>query len=326
MLFRRLEDLYEASETPWLRRLGDMQVYPRKTRRRAREGFNRRVELARHRIPSLFGSEEEWLTEDDASVLKVCHAYRNLAYHEDTHNPNVIASIARMHYAVVARLFAHLQPAGVSTGSTSKARIEQLAKWGYETGSMLNVREAADVVAEHISDALPVDPSKLRDILAEDLEERAESVREDVRFLAENTVIDPARIVEGAELSAYYSADEELLELQDQFDPYWLVEQDNEGVPREDLIERAREAVALHRERMDELEREHQQRVTLGLIDQADRTASRLRRIPTTNTTRMLVTYQQVDSPLFELERYVRTAVYDVDREIQRQIDIERGK
>jgi hypothetical protein len=40
----------------------------------------------------------------------------------------------------------------------------------------------------------------------------------------------------------------------------------------------------------------------------------------------MLSVYHQVDLPLSELERYVRTAVYEVDREIQRQIDIERGK
>lgn len=161
---------------------------------------------------------------------------------------------------------------------------------------MLNVRAAADAVAERFVSELPVRSADLREVFADDLEERAESLRDGVRFLADNTVSDPAKIVEGAELSAYYSADEELLELQDQFDLFALVES---GVtePSEEWIKRAQEAMVRHRERMNELERQHNQRVTLGLIDRAS-----------------------------TLEGYVEEAVFAVDREIQRQIDIAGGK
>jgi len=75
---------------------------------------------------------------------------------------------------------------------------------------------------------------------------------------------------------------------------------------------------------MDELEREHKQRVSLALIGRATQVATRLRRL--TDASRILVAYHDVDEPLTELERYVLEAVMALDREIQHQIDIARGK
>jgi hypothetical protein len=87
---------------------------------------------------------------------------------------------------------------------------------------------------------------------------------------------------------------------------------------------RADAALKLYRERMDELEREHKQRVSLDLLDRATRTATRLRGI--SETRKILVAYQDVERPLAELEGYVDEAVRALDREIQRQIDLARGK
>lgn len=81
--------------------------------------------------------------------------------------------------------------------------------------------------------------------------------------------------------------------------------------------------MARYRERMDELEREHKQRVSLDLIGRATRVAERLRRL--NEPSRILVTYYDVDEPLSELERYVHEAVLALDREIQHQIDLARG-
>lgn len=325
MLFRRLEDLYDASEMPVARKLWKMPHYTRKTRLRARQYFSRRVELARQRVPSLFGNEAEWLSDDDATVLRVCHSYRNVAYHEDSHNPNVISSIARMQFGVVARLLAHMQPSGVMRSLPSETRVQQLAEWGYEPGTWLNDREAADAVANHLSGAVALDTSLLSVTFADDLEDRADALREDVRFLSENAVDEPERLIEGAELATFYSADEELLELQDQFDPYWLGgDQSESGGVSQESMDRVFAAVNRHYERMNELERQHTRRVTLRLIDEATETAERLRSM--TEPTRMLVTYREVDFPLSELESYVGQVVEAVDREIERQDDIRRGK
>jgi hypothetical protein len=49
-----------------------------------------------------------------------------------------------------------------------------------------------------------------------------------------------------------------------------------------------------------------------------------VRRAP--DATRILVTYHDFDQRLSELEEYVYEAVTTVDREIQLQIDIARGK
>jgi hypothetical protein len=75
---------------------------------------------------------------------------------------------------------------------------------------------------------------------------------------------------------------------------------------------------------MDELEKAHTPRVTLALLAEGDGAAARVRR--TTDATRSLVTYHGFDQRLSELEQYVYEAVVVVDREIQHQIDLARGK
>jgi hypothetical protein len=44
------------------------------------------------------------------------------------------------------------------------------------------------------------------------------------------------------------------------------------------------------------------------------------------DTAKVLIAYRDVERPLTELEEYVDEAVLAVDREIQRQIDLARGK
>jgi hypothetical protein len=134
MLFRRLEQLYEASEEPFLKHR--MPRYSTRDRNIARQRFNRRVEIARRvtEVDRWVRDGAALIDEADAAVLKVGHSYRNDAYHEDVHNEFVVASTARVLFAAVARLVAAMQRPGVRVGSISTRQIEQLAAWGYETG------------------------------------------------------------------------------------------------------------------------------------------------------------------------------------------------
>lgn len=323
MLFRRLEQLYDASEEPVLKH--KMPRYSNRYRNLARQRFNRRVEIARQltEVDRWFGDGGALIDDADAAVLKVGHSYRNDAYHEDAHNESVISSVARVLFAGVARLVARMQRAGVAVGSISDSQIEELAGWGYESGSMLELRAAAETVTGNFITELAVDPRELRELLADDLEARIESLQDDIGFLGQSNV-DPAKIIEGVELWSRYGADEELLELQQQFDPFVLAEECGYDEPTEELIARTQAALIRYRERMDELEREHKKRVSLDLIDRATKIAGRLRRL--SDPSRILVAYHEVDEPLAELERYVHRAVMVLDREIQHQIDLARGK
>jgi hypothetical protein len=323
LLFRRLKQLYEASEEPLLKH--KMPRYSNRERNLARQRFNRRVEIARRltEVDRWLGDGAALIDDADAGVLKVGHSYRNDAYHEDAHNEFVVSSVARVLFAAVARLVARMQRPGVAVGSISDRQIEQLASWGYETGSMLELRAAAEAVTDNFIAELAVDPRELRELLAEDLEARVESLRDDIGFLGQSNV-EPAKIIEGVELWSHYGADEELLELQQQFDPFVLAEERGYAEPTEELVARTQAALVRYRARMDELEREHKQRVSFDLIDRATRVATRLRRLA--DPSRILVTYQEVDEPLAELERYVHCAVLALDREIQHQIDLARGK
>ncbi len=323
LLFRRLERIYEASEESFLRH--KMPRFSRRDRLVARQRFNRRVEIARQvtELDRWMGDGDELIDADDAAILKVGHSYRNGAYHEGAINSSTTEAIVRVLFGSVARLVARLESPGHAVGSLSDRRIEQLAAWGYGTGHMLELRSAAETVTGRFAADLAVDASELRELLAVDLEARVESLRSDVGFLAEGGV-EPAKIIEGVELWSHYGADEELLELQAQFDPFAIYEASERGEPRGDVAARAEAALKRYRERQEELEREHKQRVSLDLLDRGANTATRLRKM--TGTKKILVGYHDVERPLAELEEYVDEAVRALDREIQRQIDISRGK
>jgi hypothetical protein len=93
MLFRRLEQLYEASEEPLVRH--KMPRYSARDRNLTRQRFSRRVEMARQltEVDRWVGDGEPLIDEPDAAVLKVGHSYRNDAYHEDVHNEFVVSRV-----------------------------------------------------------------------------------------------------------------------------------------------------------------------------------------------------------------------------------------
>jgi hypothetical protein len=188
---------------------------------------------------------------------------------------------------------------------------------------MLELIGAAVAATDRFINELSIDVADLRELLADDLESRVEALRSDVAFLAESGV-PPATIIEGVELWSQYGADEELLELQAQFDPFAIYEASERGESREELAARAEAATKRYRERQEELEREHKQRVSLELLDRAAGIATRLRTM--SDPAKILVAYHDVERPLSELEDYVDEAVRALDREIQRQIDLARGK
>ena len=188
---------------------------------------------------------------------------------------------------------------------------------------MLDVRAAAEAVTEHFIATVPVDPAVLRNTLAADLESRADELDGDLGFLAESGH-DPARIIAGVELWDTYGADEQLLALARRFDPFVLVEESGGGKVTDEAREEADAAVRAYRARMDELERGHKARVTPALVERARRDAERLR--PMSDASKIVVLYHDVDRALARLEKYVAEAVSELDRAIQMQIDIERGK
>lgn len=93
MLFRRLQQLYEAAEEPILKH--KMPRFSTRERNLARQRFNKRVEIARRptELDGWLGDGEPLISDADAIVLKVGHSYRNDAYHEDAHNAFVVPSV-----------------------------------------------------------------------------------------------------------------------------------------------------------------------------------------------------------------------------------------
>jgi hypothetical protein len=113
-----------VSQDPWYR--DEMPRYPKRLRAEAKKNFATRVDVARELtyIDRFVGDDMPLVDDVDKTVLLIGHAYRNAAYHRDTHNPAVIASLGRLLFAAVTRLVVRSQSASLGVGSRGE-RLEQ---------------------------------------------------------------------------------------------------------------------------------------------------------------------------------------------------------
>jgi hypothetical protein len=185
ILYRRLQDLYRASEEPLTRQ--EMPRYPKKLRREARMNFARRVELGQQ----VTYYDEWWsgggapVDDTDATVLLVGHSYRNDAYHHDRHNAATIDLVGRVLFAAVARVFARAQSAswGLSSPEPRRETLERLGVGGDDF--MLTYRDAAEQTTATLRAGLQVSVEELAAGLADDLSWRADEAQELVDYLPE---------------------------------------------------------------------------------------------------------------------------------------------
>src|SRR5215470_3858970 len=73
----------------------------------------------------------DFISAEDATVLKIGHSYRNAAYHRDSHNPRVTNELGRLLFAAVSNLFRSYYDNGVSSGGF--ASEQWLSKYGLRT-------------------------------------------------------------------------------------------------------------------------------------------------------------------------------------------------
>ena len=321
LLYRRLEALYRASEDPMTRR--DMDPYPKKVRREARLNFARRIELAQESTyyDELWGGSGAVVDEDDAAILLVGHSYRNNAYHRDTHNPAVIDLVGKTLFAAVARVFTRAQSASWGL-SNSAERQAVLARLGVKDDGSLTYRDAAAQAAETLGAGLDVHVEALGDALAEDLGVRSDEAAELADYLPE-TANELDVSLARYEVWSKHAADDDLLELAARMEPFTRARREGLRSIPDDYVLEAKDATRAYIERMRELERTSETRVSLSLIDQARETADRLR--AGSSVAAVMTDYHATDNDLSLLEEYLADAVAAYDTYINEEIDRHRG-
>jgi hypothetical protein len=322
ILYRRLQDLYLASEHPTTRR--KMRQYPKKLRGEARRNFGRRVELTQETTYlDEFRGDSAIVDELDAAILRVGHSYRNDAYHRDTHNPSVIDLVGKVMFAAVARVFARAQSPSWGL-SEPEPRREMLERLGVdEETPMLTYRVAAEQATAALGAELGVGVESLGQALAEDLDWRASEAADLAGYLPESG----AELDESLaryEIWSKHAVDEDVLELTQRSDPEHRARSEGLDHVPEGYLTDAHEAAKAFFARMRELERTEKPTVSLALIDQAREVAERL--TAERDLAIVMKSYHDIDRKLSVLEDYLGEAVSAYDDEINRQIDIARGR
>ena len=320
-LYRRLERLYDLSESDFV----GIGPFPKEMRRQARLDFGTRLRLCADPTGDAFvsGGRGPLVTTDTAVVLRVGHSYRNAAYHRDRHNPATIGAVGRLFFTAVADLFVRSQRTGYASGGFPDSQLARLRELDVPMqGSSVAWREAAGGLAHELGAGLEVAHEDLVNLLATDLEERADAIDElvaDVPGGPDNL----DSLMASLEFQDVHGADEKLLVLRERRDP--VRRSILRSLPlTQELRDEAAEADRAYGQRLGELTRTWHARATMRTLDDARAVAERLDR--DRDTLRILTTYQEMDGTLDILEDYSLRAVLEIDRYVDMQIEAMRGR
>jgi hypothetical protein len=325
LVYRRLEYAYGVSGGVWYL---DNPRFPKSVRRQARKNFPERLRLAQQEISDVFaGFGESPVTEEEAAVLRIGHTYRNAAYHRDTHNAAVIETLAKIMFGAVAAVFARSHLRQLFTGMEDFQ--ERFAEAGitYPREGPTSLGEAAEFAAATLREGMDVPAALLAKRLADDLESRCAAVEAEAGELP----LDAAgvdEVIALKEFGAKHGHDDELIELIDRANPY--VQASRRGIGPNDpefaeVIDETTQAEPEVERRLVEL-RASAGPPTRSLhdVETARETAAKIR--PSRDVVSVLAAYADADEALADVERYVHEAALEWDAEVQRQIDLRRGK
>lgn len=195
LLTRRVASVLSLSEGSVA--FGPRERFDAHARQRIKQRFNRRVTLATtdYKVSFNLGAGSPILDSSDAEVLRVAHAYRNDAYHEDRHNSGALPTIVRTALHAVVRAWVRSQSPKSATSEGAEGPVmARLVEKGYETpavfgrgGPMFSLHEGARTVESWLCREMPPDKAGQVAILSGDIEPPREVWRLDpVRGLGDD--------------------------------------------------------------------------------------------------------------------------------------------
>jgi hypothetical protein len=120
------------------------------------------------------------VTEQNATVLRIGHSYRNAAYHRDSHNPRISGLLGRILLSSTLQLFADNFDSGISFGGVRSQGW--LASYGIE-GTSFSLRGASSAIALKLKYGMDVPLPECRDVFTVDIRERVADVEKRIAKL-----------------------------------------------------------------------------------------------------------------------------------------------
>jgi len=275
--------------------------------------FKAKLELAR---------SEHSIGEPTATILNILHSYRNAAFHRDTHNPAVVAILARVAFKAVSDLFSHTR-AGVEcsgSGGHDEAKLEWLTRYGLGKG-FIDYEKASHVIATQL--AMEVEPSLdvVREHLASDVHTRIMAIRRLIeKDLPWKSRDELDRVLKWFEFRDAEPKLEDHLSVPYRSIVYKIASGQQVDVTPDELDALEVKFQAEYEARLEA----YQQRVCFDDIDHLEARIKELSAAVTFSS--LLQNYYDIDSTLSTLERYFDLAFREWDRAVQLEIDRRRGK
>ena len=326
LLYRIMERAFLYSDQAWFRHL--LPLYPSKKRERARLHFSERLKIARD--PSYSTAVAGYpaiITETDTAVIAIGHSYRNAAYHRDTHNPAVLATIGKVFFKSVSKLFVSDQAPGHRLSVTREQgdRLRSIGidlDGGQSRHEVLGFRDVAVSFTATLNKGMDVATRELATELAEDLAFRVHDAKENINTLREA----PGDIDEHLEWMEFWTSqhqtDKELLRLKDARDKitHDIGRMSFDQVTSE-MREQEAEAANAYNRRFWELWQTREPAVVNAIVKSLDDSEKLTVQLPLRrSSTSILQDYHRADERLSVIEELLSDAVAAYDREINEQI------
>jgi hypothetical protein len=260
------------------------------------------------------------INDDDASTLRIIHSYRNSIYHHDFHNPITVNKFAELYFVVASRLFKRIHNVGVVIGGCGE---EWLKRYGLKI-DYINFQEASEKITSCLLNGFYISLVSIKKIISKDLSFRINEVtfvrEHELPWLKNDIILDSSlRVAEYFDKNPYLS--EKYNNLLREFLTY------KNSSKNEDASKKWLEVKLEEKQRDEKIEKvlkNFKQTISSQTLKQSLNFLRKIKNYHKIN--KLLENYYLIDKNLLKLELYLNQFIEEFDREVQREIDIRRGK
>ncbi len=259
------------------------------------------------------------VSEQDAKIFKILNFYRNVAYHRNSHNPNVVSAIARSAFHAGLRLFERTAVGWGGVGGQIQKEISILSRY-CKVESFIDYGELSKAIALRFSKELPISHGEIRSALINDITTRLKNLgkmKKESLYCKSKCKLDKLLKKAAFELEGI---DDKLYSEVKQLN-YRIAKKVPGGEPK-------REEYLLAKNRYSEkLKKSYDSFKPPVSVKTFDFINNELQTLATKTSLEVVLSqYLEIDKLLVEVEDLFTHAKHRIDETIQFQIDLERGK
>jgi len=262
-----------------------------------------------------------FVNDDDASILKTIHTYRNLIYHQGFHNPVTVDKFAELYFMAASRLFARIYS---STGLSIWGGGEKwLRGYGLKIDH-INFKEASERITSYLLNGFYISLSTIKKMIFEDLNFRINQIilirKDELPWLKNDFIFD-------AHLKVAEYFDENRYLLKECYNSLYEFLKSIDTSKDEDNLKKWLK-IKLEAKQIDEkIEKalnNFKQTISSQIPKQSLGFLRKIKNYHKIN--KLLEKYCSIDKDLLKIELYLNQLMDEFDEEMSKELDLIRGK